>query len=305
MNLINNSSPTLNVGSNMMASYTRSNRVPLVVYCVLLTLIACPSIAKPPDAPQGFCWVANRAYSDEFDGKKLDKKKWHNEHPHWQGRRPARFDKKSISVKDGMLRIENGALRKPKDGFSLRCGAVVSRGQDAHYGYYECRMKASSISMSTTFWLTNRGTHDQTGWRKQEIDIQEATGAGINHPDRKNFMWSNTHYFYKAGKKDAKIDAFISQNAPLPSPANETFHVYGAWWVDANTIHYYLNDVLVFTLHPSTEYSATPFDQPMYVNLVTETYDWEVPPTEAEVTNPAINTSYYDWVRAYTLTPIQ
>ena len=54
-------------------------------------------------------------------------------------------------------------------------------------------------------------------------------------------------------------------------------------------------------MHPDTTYSKTPFDRPMYMHLVTETYNWEAPPTEEELLNDEINTSYYDWVRAYVL----
>ena len=41
----------------------------------------------------------------------------------------------------------------------------------------------------------------------------------------------------------------------------------------------------------------------MHVNLVTETYDWETPPTVEELNDDSINTTYYDWSRAYVLVP--
>ncbi len=39
----------------------------------------------------------------------------------------------------------------------------------------------------------------------------------------------------------------------------------------------------------------------MHLNLVTETYDWETPPTPEELGDDSINTTHYDWVRAYVL----
>jgi hypothetical protein len=39
----------------------------------------------------------------------------------------------------------------------------------------------------------------------------------------------------------------------------------------------------------------------MYMHLVTETYNWETPPTVEELNNDEINTTYYDWVRSYKL----
>ena len=84
-------------------------------------------------------------------------------------------------------------------------------------------------------------------------------------------------------------------------PAGEAFHTYGAWWVDANTVKFYLDDEYKFTVHPKTNFTAAPLSYPMHLNMVTETYSWEKPPTRAEATNSAINTVRYDWVRAYVL----
>ena len=96
----------------------------------------------------------------------------------------------------------------------------------------------------------------------------------------------------------------VHDHAPLSPPTGEAFHTYGAWWVDANTIKFYLDGHYQYTLHPNTKYSATPFDRPMHLNFVTETYNWARPvPTPQELNNPAINTTYYDWVRAFILVP--
>ena len=46
-----------------------------------------------------------------------------------------------------------------------------------------------------------------------------------------------------------------------------------------------------------------PFEHPMHINMVTETYNWETPPTPEEVNDPSRNTTLIDWVRAYTLKP--
>jgi len=39
----------------------------------------------------------------------------------------------------------------------------------------------------------------------------------------------------------------------------------------------------------------------MYMHLVTETYNWEDPPSDEELLNDDINTTYYDWVRSFRL----
>lgn len=40
--------------------------------------------------------------------------------------------------------------------------------------------------------------------------------------------------------------------APLSTPAGDAFRTYEAWWVDANTIKFSLDDEYRFTLHRST-----------------------------------------------------
>jgi len=82
------------------------------------------------------------------------------------------------------------------------------------------------------------------------------------------------------------------------------FHTYAVWWGDAKTVKYYLNNVHVVMVSPSTKLSQKPFSRPMQINIVTETYDWETPPTPEELADNTINTSYYDWVRAYRLVKI-
>jgi len=266
----------------------------------VVVLVTSARAHGPPPAPAGYVWVVNKAFSDEFDGDRLDKAKWHDHHPYWKGRPPAKFVPGAVSVANGMLRITNGPLGSPDGKFTIAGGAVVSRSAQALYGYYEARMKASRISMSSTFWLTNRPKLEADGARtKQELDINEAVGEGKKHPGRKHFMKSNTHYFHTKGGKRA--DKAVRGQCRISPPAGEAFHTYGAWWVDANTIRFYHNGKHKFTIRPSTHYDKTPFDRPMYMNLVTETYDWETPPTPEELRDSSRNTTYYDWVRSYTL----
>jgi len=210
-----------------------------------------------------------------------------------------------VSVTNGCLQLQAGTLPQPDGPFTLAGGAVQSRSEEAFYGYYEARMKASKISMSSTFWLSGGRHRVGDAWVSQEIDITETVGAPHPEPawskDWNKFMNSNTHFNRSADGKKENLSA--GGKAPLDPPADEAFHTYAAWWMDAKTIKFFLDDEYKFTIHPKTNYSATPFDHPMHVNLVTETYDWETPPTLEAVTNPQINTVRYDWVRAYVLVP--
>ena len=51
----------------------------------------------------------------------------------------------------------------------------------------------------------------------------------------------------------------------------------------ANTVHFYLNDALVSTVKVDTTLLPRPFAFPMHINMVTETYNWEQPPTAEEL----------------------
>ena len=73
--------------------------------------------------------------------------------------------------------------------------------------------------------------------------------------------------------------------------------------MDENTIHFYYNGKCRYTIHPDTTFDVNPVKLGKFVNLVSETYDWEYPPTGLELKNHKINTTYYEWVRAFVLEP--
>lgn len=266
---------------------------------LLLLSMGCTAIAAPPEPPAGQKWVINDAFTDEFNGDELDATKWHNHHPFWKGRAPAKFVPEALSFKEGLLCMENRMLDEPDDRFTIGAGAIVSKSISAFFGYYECRMKASSISMSSTFWLSSRSHKMDNGQRySTELDIQETVGGPKRFKDKNVTMNWNTHFWHN-GDSLTK-----GGRANVTPPTNEAFHTYGAWWVDANTVHFYVDDQFVGTTHPVTDLKQEPFNVPMHLNMVTETYDWEEPPTAEELSDSTRNTTYYDWVRAYTMESI-
>lgn len=261
----------------------------------------------PPPAPEGFKWVANEKFSDEFNGTEIDLDKWYPRSPYWiDGRPPATFRASNVSVGEGCLKIKASSL--PEDEVSERYqfsgAAVSSRARDALYGYYSVRMKASGLTMSSTFWLKNQNFPvGECGRSRQELDIVEAVGKQTTW-DFRNYMRSNTHYGYIDcdGKRQRSVSA--GGNCEISPPANEAFHVYGCWWKDANTLDFYHNGEYKFTINPSTKYDEKPYRHPMYMMLVVETYNWERPPLPDELADDSINTCYYDWVRSYKLVPV-
>ena len=275
-----------------------------------------------PKPPAGFKWAVNLDFSDEFSGNNLDMNKWYDKSPHWSnGRPPATFKADTVSVENGCLRIKNRRLHptegddgKPGTKYSFAGGAVASKSDHALYGYYEVRMKASATPMSSTFWLKNRPypvTYvDQTGKQvtethQQELDIIETMGTPTRFPHWNKQFNANTHYNIRVQGGDRLPDAAgpgPGGKAAAIEPTADNFHTYGLWWVDANTLHFYYDSTFLFTIHPSTRYNPKPFARPMYMHLVTETYDWEPSlPTDEMLNDDTQNSTWYDWVRSYIL----
>jgi len=289
-------------------------------------------LAEPPEPEVGTRWILNTQYSDEFEGNTLDTNKWRNSYKGWQGRSPAKFIPEAVSVKNGYMQIQNGILkkkRKHKSGeYTIQGGAVQSLNKTAHYGYYECKFKASRINMSTTFWMSNGKTSVNYPTRKsngkdcsqdrfsQELDICEAVGGTLEETgwakDFRKKMNFNTHFryidcnggkekFYSKGNNAAEGNG-TKANAWLSSESGENFHIYAAHWKSANEVDFYADNKAIGSVQVSTAVIDKPFARPMGINMVTETYDWAKPyPTNKELINDKINTSYYDWVRSYEL----
>lgn len=249
-------------------------------------------------------------YSDEFNGQTLDKRKWRDTFSGWQGRSPAKFVPSTISLSDGTLKIKNGILDPAQGSYTIAGGAVQSLGEGAHFGYYECRFKASQIQMSTTFWLSNgkellhETTDCETDKYSQELDIVEVVGG---RPGKfSENMNSNTHYRHIPCEQTKEVFHSAGSTHPLSSKVYEEYHTYACWWVDADHAIFYADDQETATVQFNHAIDpSNPFDRPMRVNMVTETYDWATPyPTAEELSNDNINTSYYDWVRCYQLVPV-
>ena len=288
---------------------------------VVLTQASTISWAEPPEPELGKRWVINPLFSDEFNQNSLDSTKWYNFHPYWEGRPPALFLPSGVSVRDGNAQIRAQVLSNPRGAFTLGGGAIRSRAEGS-YGYYEARIKASRIGMSTTFWLSNNKTPlltpnhlgqncNNDRW-SNELDIIETVGnfdtlrRGRSFNTQQQFN-SHIHYSSCQDADDARFSAGtltasnLNNDLPHRKDTASDYNIYAAWWKDANNADYYLNDKLSGQVNFATNLSETPFNRTMAVNLVVETYYWAPPPSNAEANNPAINTAYYDWVRSYNL----
>ncbi len=285
---------------------------------VLGAIWAQPAVAAPPEPPLGKRWILNSKFSDEFDGTTLDSTKWFDHHPTWEGRPPGIFLPSQVAVKNGFLSIKGAKLEKERvvsgrggktTTYTVAGGAVVSKTTDAYLGYYESRFKAAKTTMSTTFWLSSRGNYagpkgcgDSYGL---ELDIQECIGRTGDFKGAffAKGMNSNSHFWYtdcQRERHDLRAPQATKEMAKWPS---EDFHTYGGWWQDESTVSYYLDNELTKSVNFNTSVKPKPFDNPMGLNLVSETYPfpWISLPTDEELRDDTRNTAYYDWVRSYIL----
>lgn len=292
-------------------------------------------IQSIPQPPVGKRWILNEQFSDEFNGTKLDDTKWLDHHDSWKGREPGMFDPKQVSVKDGCLVLKGEKMAKDtivkafnsEYNFNVSCAAVVSKTQEAHYGYYECRFKANQTTLSTTFWMSSRGgkgtysTEDrqplgtEKGKFSQELDICECIGRTGDFGGKfmADGMNSNIHYWFTpedgSPKKDIRIKETRLRRPDAAKPTKD-FNVYGCWWKDAENATFYLNnETSADRTTIGRESWKAPYDkhfrltEPMGLNMVVETYPfpWVPLPTDEELADPKKNASYYDWVRSYIL----
>lgn len=151
-----------------------------------------------PEAPAGFKWAVNPDFTDEFEGN------------------------------DG----------KPGTKYSLAGGAVASKSDQAWYGYYEVRMKASPTPMSSTFWLKNLPNTiryvDESGkliteHHRQELDIIETMGKPTRFPNWNRQFNANTHYLVSvAGGSDPPQLAVAGpkDQRATTEPSADDYHTY-------------------------------------------------------------------------------
>tara|TARA_R110002049_G_scaffold285698_4_gene467188 strand:- start:394658 stop:395485 length:828 start_codon:yes stop_codon:yes gene_type:complete len=267
-------------------------------FAILIAIVWATPAAAQPTPPDGHRWDVIEGLSDEFDGTQLNEDKWHDHNPDWGGRIPGKFMPSSVSVRNGHLHIQLKPLI-PADGeFTIAAGTIQSK-KKALYGYYECRMKASRLTASSNFWFVSDDIKLPVGTMKQELIVQFTIGKSDQHKD---FMKSNAMIAFKAkGAKAEREKAKKTDRVKLASSVSDEFHTYGLWWVDANTLRFYVDGKYAYTIHPSTKFHDHPFQFPHSINVICETFDWQPLPTREELNDESKNTAMIDYVRSYRL----
>ncbi len=256
--------------------------------------------SQTPTPPNGKMWVAVPELTDEFTGNKINANKWDDLHPHWSGRPPSRFKRENTTVGGGYLRLKSTLLRDPstvndplKDIW-VNSASCVSKNKSAKVGYYyEARMKASSLSMTSSFWF-------RVG-KFSEIDVIEHIGnpSRANRQNDLPFEYAaNTHYYGPHQGLPPKKSTW-----KMPVRGRDDFHVYGLWWKSPKQLIFYWDGREVMQIEP-----RVPYDENLKMVFDTEVFPFAqagVPsiglPRVENLNNNNMNTMYVDWVRTYKL----
>ena len=265
----------------------RKSESGIVAVCVLASVFAAHGL---PPAPMGYGWQTIPELSDEFNAQELDATKWLPYQPYWQGRAPSRFERQNVVVNGGLLELRSTSIvtnlaqvKNPATDVWVHAACVASRQPVASCGYYEARIKASRLSMTSSFWFQGKYS---------EIDVVEQLGGSLKHPELGQFMLMNTHYFLGSWKQDKPTP----QRWRMPAGAADKFHVYGVWWKDKDTVWFYHDGEKVAEMKTGGK-----FLEPMYLFFDTEVFNSLELPAVASLNQPGMNTMYVDWVHAWKL----
>lgn len=262
--------------------------------------------------PTGKKWTKVEDLSDDFNGTSFNDTKWHRNPStdgfNWIGRPPGLFKSENVTVANGNLNVAVQKLASSQTvngneythgGAIIRSKKVAVQGQ-----YYECRMKANSTVMSSTFWIAYKQSCNSGPVRKLELDIQECVGRVHNGTsdwakDYANIFASNTWRHQRTC--DTGVNE--SQQSPgktiLSEENNSRYFVYGCWWKSPTEILFYLDGEYTHSITPPTD-----FDLEGHITMAVETYDWNPVDDAGNIfSTGSVDelTTKYDWVRTWKL----
>jgi len=263
-------------------------------------------------APTGKVWAKVEDMSDEFEGTVFDDAKWHRNPStdgfNWVGRPPGLFKSENVAVGNGNLNVsvEKMATSQTVNGNNYTHGGAIVRSKNvAVQGqYYECRMKANSTVMSSTFWIAFKQNCNTGPVRKLELDIQECVGRIHSGTpdwavDYANVYASNTWRHYRTCDTEITESIQSPGKTVLEEENNSRFFVYGCWWKSPTEVLFYLDGVYTHSITPPTD-----FDLEGHITMAIETYNWN-PVGDAgsifETGSVDELTTKYDWVRTWKL----
>ena len=171
--------------------------------------------------PANASWTPITALTDEFDGGKIDVKKWNIK---TGGYPPTYMDPKNVQVKDGKLycKIQEKDFTKDPDlkklpnawFWSFTTGDMTSR-EPMFHGYFEVKAKLADCPAASCCWFQDK----ETG---TEIDLVETDG-------RKKEGGSAIHYFPVPGNNYVPHQT-VGEGYINNKPLCDDFHIYSLEW---------------------------------------------------------------------------
>ncbi len=219
-------------------------------------------------------WVKDESQSDEFTGKKLDRKKWQFGIVGWNGRNPAMFRDKNVTVADGELHLTMRKEKLPPDyeqqGFHDYSSAALHLKAFSLYGYYEVKAKAMNSRGSSAFWFAI--DYDGKWGKLTEIDVFELCGKPDNQVNAYNMnLWAwkdgprRVDYCDPGPSFNEGVDRHSEWHAPWRFA--DGYHVYGFEW-GAEELKFFVDGVVV-RISPNTRWH-----DPLHLTLDSETFPY-------------------------------
>jgi len=203
-----------------------------------------PSVSLPDS------YRLNERFSDDFDGTRLDRAKWYDFTPQWYGRVPGYFDRRNVSVHDGMLHLvsrevtqEEAGVENTARGFDRYSTAFVRSRERILYGFFELRFKAIDSSVSSAFWLNDPldpPAKYRPGDFSEEIDIFEVFGKTHHDADADRTYFMTLHRFptpYVETKVNG-VDEKYACNLLCDANFCSEFHTGALLWTPEKMVWY-------------------------------------------------------------------
>lgn len=204
----------------------------------------CEGFGQTPVCPLGDGWKFMPAFSDEFNGEKLDDAKWWDFNPEWYGRKPGYFARANVSVKDGALHLaarvqkqDEVTVENKVRGYDQFTTSSVKSKKRILYGYFEARCKSMRAGVCNAFWLydpLDPPAKYREGSFSEEIDIFEIFGKP-RKAEYDRVYCTTVHRFYTP-----YVESIANyKQTPLPKKAAKQklpfdfwadYHVYGFLW---------------------------------------------------------------------------
>jgi beta-glucanase (GH16 family) len=209
----------------------RTARLALAIWSVVSIAATAWGADKPIASilPSETKWTLS--FADEFDGDKLDTKKW-SPHDHGvfiRNNELQAYVPEALSVRDGLLRV-TAEKRQQKYAGKLQeytSGMMITRDKfSQQYGFFEIRCRCpAGKGLWPAYWMLEERTPQP--W-PPEIDILEFLGH------QPTTMYFTLHWKSKQEKSGRK-----ASHHKLEGPAfTKDFHIIGCEW-NANEVKWY------------------------------------------------------------------